>query len=74
MTKVIIISGGNLESYYKQTLEYCKAKYHTYPETVKLSVDPDTQSELHTTERHAKQIADDAGSYPADYIPGKSII
>ncbi|MBL6981231.1 MAG: hypothetical protein ISR58_08570 [Anaerolineales bacterium] len=31
MTKVIIIQGGSLESYYEQTLEYLHAKYHTYP-------------------------------------------
>ncbi len=29
MTKVIIIQGGSLESYYEQTLEYLHAKYHT---------------------------------------------
>ena len=31
MTKVIIISGGNLDSYYEQVQQYLHAKYHTYP-------------------------------------------
>jgi len=31
MTKVIIIQGGSLESYYEQTMDYLHAKYHTYP-------------------------------------------
>jgi len=31
MTKVIIISGSSLESFYEQTLQDLRAKYHTYP-------------------------------------------
>ena len=31
MTKVIIISGGSLDSYYDQVQQYLHAKYHTYP-------------------------------------------
>jgi hypothetical protein len=31
MTKVIIISGGNLDSYYEQVQQYLHAKYHNYP-------------------------------------------
>jgi len=31
MTKVIVISGGNLDSYYEQVQQYLNAKYHTYP-------------------------------------------
>jgi len=34
MTKVIIIQGGSLESYYEQTLDYLHAKYHTYPSNI----------------------------------------
>jgi len=75
MTKVIIIRGGSLESYYEQTLDYIEGKYHTYPENPNpVTSDPGTQSHLHTTERHAKSIAEDPGSYGADYIPGKSVI
>jgi len=32
MTKVIIIQGGNLDSYYERTMEMLRLKYHTYPE------------------------------------------
>lgn len=31
MTKVIIISDGNLDSFYEQTLQYLHDKYHNYP-------------------------------------------
>ena len=34
MTKVIIISGGNLDSYYEQVQQYLHAKYHTYPSSL----------------------------------------
>ena len=34
MTKMIIIQGGSLESYYEQTLDYLHAKYHTYPSSL----------------------------------------
>ncbi len=30
MTKVIIIQGGDLESYYEQTINYLRAKYHQH--------------------------------------------
>ena len=31
MTKVILISGGNLDSFYEQSLQYLDDKYHNYP-------------------------------------------
>lgn len=31
MTKVIIISEGNLDSFYEQTLQYFQDTYHNYP-------------------------------------------
>jgi hypothetical protein len=31
MTKVIIISEGNLDSFYEQTLQYFQDVYHNYP-------------------------------------------
>ena len=31
MTKVIILSGGNLDSYKEQIDDYLFAKYHSYP-------------------------------------------
>ena len=37
MTKVIIISGGNLDSYYEQIQEYLYAKYHSYPTKLEVS-------------------------------------
>ncbi len=33
MTKVIIIQGGSLDSYYDMTMDYLLAKYHTHPST-----------------------------------------
>ena len=75
MTQVIIIQGGSLESYYEQTMDYLYAKYHSYPSNLpEWSIDPDTQSELSYYERLADNLAGDPGNYPADYIPGHSVI
>ena len=57
MTKVIIIQGGSLESFYEQTLEYLHAKYHSYPSYDPMSVDPQSEIDLHSVERLAKNIA-----------------
>ncbi len=68
MTKVIIVQGGSLESYYEQTLDYLHAKYHTYPPNLSgPSVDPDTAAELGCYERLAQNLAAEAdidGSIP----------
>lgn len=34
MTKVIIMSGGSLDSFYEQTIQYLHDKYHTYPSSL----------------------------------------
>ncbi len=34
MTKVIIISGGSLDSFYDQTLQHLHDKYHSYPSSL----------------------------------------
>ena len=34
MTKVIIVSGGSLDSFYEQTVQYLHDKYHTYPSSL----------------------------------------
>ena len=68
MTHVIIISGGSLETYYEQTMDYLHAKYHTYPSNLPdLPVDPDVMSEMGYYEKLARNIADEAdidGSIP----------
>ncbi len=34
MTKIIILQGDSLESYYEQTLEYLHTKYHSSPSII----------------------------------------
>jgi hypothetical protein len=61
MTKVIIIQGGSLESYYEQTLNYLHQKYHTYPsKLLDLYVDPDIMAEVSMYERLAHDTASSA--------------
>ena len=59
MTKVIIIQGDSLESYYEQTLYYLHQKYHTYPSNLSnVSVDPEIAAEQSMYERLARDSAD----------------
>ncbi len=68
MTKVIIIQGGSLESYYEQTLDYLHAKYHTYPSNLyDLPNSSQDSSQMGYYEKLAQNIASEAdidGSVP----------
>ncbi len=74
MTKVIIIQGGSLESYYEQTLDYLHAKYHTYPSNLydqgKSSVDSDQMGYYEKLAQNIAAEADIGGSIPS----GKMIV
>jgi len=74
MTKVIIIQGGSLESYYEQTLDYLHAKYHTYPTNLlNVEVSPEEISLMGYFEKLAQNAA---AEYAGDSdIPiGKMVI
>ncbi|MBL7164613.1 MAG: hypothetical protein ISS57_18655 [Anaerolineales bacterium] len=61
MTKVIIIQGGSLESYYEQTMDYLHAKYHTYPSNLlDLPISPEDASRMGYYEKLAQNIAAEA--------------
>ena len=68
MTRVIIIQGGGLESYYEQTMDYLYAKYHNYPSNLpNLPISGEELSEMGYYEKLARKIADEAefdGSIP----------
>jgi len=46
MTKVIIIQGNDLESYYQRTMDILHAKYHTYPSTDNETIIPPVEESL----------------------------
>ena len=74
MTNVIIIQGGNLESYYEQTLDYLHARYHAYPSNLpQTSVDPDVVCELGYYERLGRKIAEEA-EFDGEIPLGKLIL
>ncbi len=74
MTKVIIIQGGSLESYYEQTMNYLHAKYHNYPSNLlDLHVCPEERSRQSYYEAQARQIA--AGASADGGVPlGKMVV
>ena len=73
MTKVIIIQGGSLDSYYEQTLNYLHQKYHNYPSNLKdLHVDPKVMGEMAMYERLVEQSASEHVCDPG--LPSGKII
>ena len=57
MTKVIIIQGGSLESYYEQTMNYLLAKYHNYePNFLDLHISAEERSRQSYYEAQAREI------------------
>ncbi len=74
MTKVIIIQGGSLDSYYEQTLNYLHQKYHTYPSNLlDLYIDPNQMAENGMYERLARDTAASA-SVDISLPPGKIVL
>jgi len=74
MTKVIIIQGGSLDSYFEQTINHLHQKYHTYPsKLLDLHIDPDVMAEGGMYERLARDTAAEA---PIDTSlpPGKIVL
>lgn len=61
MTKVIIIHGGSLESYYEQAMDSLHTKYHTYPsKLLGLPVSAEDVSRMGYYEKMAQNIAAEA--------------
>ncbi len=74
MTKVIIIQGGSLDSYYEQTLNYLHQKYHTYPSNLlDLYIDPNQMAENTMYERLASETASHA-IVDTNLPPGKIVL
>ena len=73
MTKVIIISGGSLDSFYEQTLIYLHDKYHSYPASLLgIPVSEAEASEISYNDAMARHAAREARI--SDYIPlGKRV-
>ena len=74
MTKVIIIQGGSLESYYEQTMNYLQNKYHNYYSSLPdLHNCPEERSKQSYYEAQARQIA--AGVSADGGVPlGKMVV
>jgi len=74
MTKVIIISGGSLDSFYEQTLQYLHDKYHTYPTSLTgIPVSEEEAAEISYHDSMARHSAGEA-SIPADIPIGKLVV
>jgi hypothetical protein len=74
MTKVYIVPGGSLESYYEQTMNYLHAKYHNYPSNLAdLHVCPDERSRQSYYEAQAREIASGV-SASGDVPLGKMVV
>ncbi len=74
MTKVIIVQGGSLESYYEQTMNYLQNKYHDYRSNLlDLHVCPEERSRQSYYEALASETA--AGVSSDGNIPlGKMVV
>jgi hypothetical protein len=74
MTKVIIIQGGSLDSYYEQTSNYLHKKYHTYPTNLQNLYVPQEQMDTEAMhERLARDTAANADINP-NLPPGKIVL
>ena len=61
MTKVIIMSGGSLDSFYEQTLQYLHDKYHTYPSSLLgIPISEAEAAEISYNDAMARQTASEA--------------
>ena len=73
MTKVIIISGGNLDSYYEQMQQYLHAKYHNYPTNL-----PDLKigkaEKMQSAHNDAMALDIASGNYSGDIPIGKLVV
>ena len=74
MTKVIIMSGSSLDSFYEQTLQYLHDKYHTYPTSLLgIPVSDSEAAEIGYNDAMGRQIASEARH--RDEIPlGKRVV
>ncbi len=61
MTKVIIMAGSNLDSFYEQTIQYLHDKYHTYPTCLSgIPVSEAEQAEITYNDAMGRYIANEA--------------
>ena len=74
MSRLIIIQGNSLESFYDQTIDYLHTKYHTHPSySPGVHLDDHLVSEMGYYERMA-QDTDDQESYDQGVPLGKLVI
>ena len=75
MTKVIIISGGNLDSYYEQVQQYLHAKYHTYPSNlIPLNISESERAQQGYYDAMAGYTSGKSGGFPNDVPIGKLVV
>ena len=75
MTKVIIISGGSLDSYYEQVQQYLHAKYHTYPTNLlPLNISEAERAEQSHYDAMARHTASEAEGFVSDVPIGKLVV
>jgi hypothetical protein len=74
MTKVIILQGDDLESFYQRTMDYLYGKYHPYVSMQVEPISPETEN------NHYEYYATSDGELPDDLDydesvpPGKQVI
>jgi len=70
---VIIISGGSLDSFYEQTLQYLRGKYHSYPSSLLgTPISESEKDDISYRDAMARQSANEA-SIPSDVPIGKLV-
>jgi hypothetical protein len=75
MTKVIIISGGNLDSYYEQVQQYLHAKYHTYPSNLlPLNISESERAQQGYYDAMARYSSAEADGYSIEVPIGKLVV
>lgn len=75
MTKVIIISGGNLDSYYEQVQQYLHAKYHTYPTNLlPLNISETEQVQQGYYDAMGRHAANESDGFSIDVPIGKLVV
>ncbi len=74
MTKVLIIQGSSLESYYDKTMDYLNTKYHSYPsKLLNLPTSPENSNRMGNYDKLAQNIAAEA-DFDASVPLGKLVM
>ena len=74
MTKVTIVSGETLDSFYDRTQQYFKDTYHNYPTSLTgKSVGANVKSAINHHDAHARNHSNEIGSDLSDLNLGKEV-